>query len=179
MRDHVLTGLLTLGCATVRPCAAQVRVEISPFVGGYVPGGDFANIWGSGLDGYSSESVRQDIAPALGVSLVACAGQKLALAVGVGYSASGTVTRGTTCSAIPVPGTFTCGPMSSDTSGSVVTASARALVFLTAPAVRRPSFYLIAGLGWVGHSGGSPAGATNDFGPDLGVGLRPPASGCR
>ncbi len=56
----------------------------------------------------------------------------------------------------------------------MVVASARALVFLRPPALRRPLPYLIAGLGWLSHGG--PAGATTDLGPDLGVGLRLPVT---
>ena len=44
------------------------------------------------------------------------------------------------------------------------------------PCVLRPSPYLIAGLGWLSHSGSSAAGGKTDFGPDVGVGLRLPVT---
>jgi hypothetical protein len=82
-----------LGAATIISVAPRSgQVEITPFGGVYLSIGDFANMGGASPDGSFSESVRHDVAPAGGVCLIGRVSQKLALAVAVGYSPSGTVT---------------------------------------------------------------------------------------
>jgi hypothetical protein len=172
--------------AVVPPCSAQHAIEITPFVGAYLPGAARAtasygcfSIDTACLD---STAVGQHNAVMGGVRLTAWLSRRFATEVGVAYSPSGTVNRTTDCGCIAGGGCFCSPPVTvADMSSRVVTGSARVLFTFTPPTLRHPSPYAVAGIGVFHRSGpgyqaaGQVAGTTvpsTDWGPVIGVGAR-------
>ena len=182
-----LSTLLTFAIAP--PSAAQVRIELTPEFGAYLPNtnlvetvpgscasefdflGDPCGTFGAPV------SIRQKTAPMVGGLITAWIGRRVGADVALGYAAS------TMTSVAPYspPALATLPAVVGDTAAYVVSGSARMLYDLT-PQFRRASVYLGAGVAFVKHGGvgydvtvqtftGSVRGRT-DWGPVLGIGAR-------
>jgi hypothetical protein len=173
------------------PCLAQVRVEATPFVGTYVPGLALVldSVSECGIDTcyVSGATVRQTTALIGGALLSAWLGKWVAVEIGGGYSPGRTVTGNYDCSC-GIGGCFGSCPSETHASAHVVTGSARLLITLAPPKVRRPSPYVIAGGGVVNHGGrgfdaaeqtAGTALQSTYWGLILGVGVRMPLTPTR
>ena len=180
--------------AAVHPCAAQVRVEVTPFVGVYFPGAhlvDMERAGDFGDDTYtlSGANVRQARALNGGGQLTAWLGNQVAIEVTGAYSPGETVTSTYACNCV-VPGGCYPKPcvIDTDKSAHVVTGSARLLLAFAPPRVRRPSLYVVVGGGVVNHGGtgfhaaeqtAGTALQSTYWGPIVGVGVRLPLTPTR
>src|SRR3989442_13626228 len=113
------------------PCPAQMRVEVTPFVGAYLPGAGLSSdtVREGGIDTYylSGATVRQTSALIGGAHLTAWLGKQIAVEIAGGFSPSGTVTRHYTCGG-QVTEPFPSGCIVSDPQAAyVVMGSARLL----------------------------------------------------
>jgi hypothetical protein len=178
--------------AVVPPCSAQHAIEITPFVGAYLPGAARAtasygcfSVDTSCLD---STTVGQHNAAMGGVQLTAWFGRRFAAEMGVAYSPSRTVSRTSECgcTAIGGGGCSGCSTLTaSDASSRVVTGSARVLFTLRPSTLRHASPYGVAGIGVFHRSGPGVQAAeqtvgtavpSTDWGPLIGVGVRVPVT---
>jgi len=186
---RLLTSCLVTLAAT-QPCAAQVRVEVTPFVGAYLPnatvltvppspGGCLAGstlpqhaatarVTGSLLGGLQcgGAHVHQRSAPIVGGQITGWLGSRLAVDLSLGYSWSGVVSE-------PCCSTFLPLGVGGDTSAHVVIGSAQFL--FVAPFTVRSSLYLIVGGAFVAHRGDGYAiigNAPTEWGVAFGVGVR-------
>jgi hypothetical protein len=143
-----LCVLAALGAA---PCAAQGRLELSPFAGLYVPAAHVVDISAFCPGGPCGEVVAQGIAPIVGVRLTAWGSDRVGLDFSLGYSRSRVTRHGLLAE---IPSGVLVGRTATDTSGtaSITTGSARVLIRLS-PHTDRSSLYLAAGLAVVSHGG--------------------------
>ncbi len=83
-----LTLLLTLTTAAVAPCSGQARIEVTPFVGAYLPGNDFGSkiVTDGGVDERytSGTSWGQEDAPIAGAQFAIWPGNRIAVELGPG-----------------------------------------------------------------------------------------------
>jgi hypothetical protein len=187
--------LLLLTAATlavVRPCSAQHGIEITPFVGAYLPGADSrvtaSTDMGVDVNTIYGTEVGQDNAVVGGVRLTAWFSRRFATEVSVAYSPSGTASRAYDCwHSFNFGGSDYCSSATvTDKSSRVVTGSARVLFApLSPPTQRHPSLYVVAGIGVFHRSGpgfqaaeqtAGTAVPSTDWGPVVGVGARVPVT---
>lgn len=184
----LFSSLLFLTAATVLvvpPCSAQHAIEITPFLGAYLPGADsrVTVSYGHSFDTYTKDSaaVGQHPAATGGIRLTAWFGRRWATEMSIEYSPSGTGIRADDCNCIAGGGCVCSSVTATDMASRIVTGSARVLFGLSSPALRHPSPYAVAGIGVFHRSGPGfeAAGQTaetaipsTDWGPLLGVGAR-------
>lgn len=174
-------------------CSAQRAIEITPFVGAYVPGAASratASYGCQGVDTYCIEgtAVGQDNAVIGGIRLTASFSRRFATEVGLAYAPSGTASQmyDCPCSANFGGQCFGCSFTTvADASSRLVTGSVLALVtpFLTRPHHR--SLYVVAGIDGFHRSGpgfqaavqaAGGAWPSTDWRPVIGLGARVPVS---
>jgi len=184
-----LLPFVTMLVAITTSSAAQVRIELTPQVGAYLPNTNLVetvpgscvsefDFLGDPCGTYGKPvSVRQKTAPMVGGLVTVWIGRRFGADVALGYAAS----TMTSLAPYSPPALATLPAVIGDTAAYVVSGSARVLYDLT-PRFRRSSVYLGAGFAFVKHGGvgydvtvraftGSVQGHT-DWGPTFGVGAR-------
>jgi len=165
---------------TASPCAAQVSVEVTPFVGLYAPTADIldgydyvVSVLGpdvscGGATNFCSAVMRQRMAPTVGGRLTTWLDRRFAVELALGYSESSVTGFGQVAR---TPGGPSITPVYA--SASIVAGSAR--ILLSTPRTYATSFYVLGGWAFVAH-GGAPYNdsftSTTGWGPVLGIGTR-------
>jgi hypothetical protein len=185
----LLATLLAAATFAVSPCAAQVRVEITPFAEAFMPNGDLGDYGGTSEfttpDGEISESYSATPrgTSVWGAQLTAWFGKQVAVELGAGYSPSASIAQQRTSTWLDGGPFATCDfpqtcTSTAEASTQLTVGSARLLVTLSPPTVGHPSLYVIAGVGVVNYNGAPLQefgyGGATEWGPDLGVGVRMP-----
>jgi hypothetical protein len=161
-------------------------LEVTPFVGTYLPGGALVidtvfELTGTDTYYISGAAVRHQRALGAGAQLSAWFGSHVALEIAGAYAPSGTVTRTYACDCQATGGCPSNCVTSDPEAAYVVTGSARLLVPFAPPRVGRPSLYVVAGCSVVNHGGmgfdaaeriAGHALQSTYWGPIVGVGAR-------
>src|SRR3989449_7947572 len=112
--------------AAAAPSAAQGRLEVTPFVGVYVPAAHVIDISAFCPGGPCGEVLKQQVAPLFGARVTAWVRERLALDLSLTYSRTGVIRHGLLAE---IPTGVIVGPTATDTSGTanITTGSARVL----------------------------------------------------
>ena len=192
-RNTVLAfAAVAASLAAAPPCAAQMRVEVTPFVGAYLPRAGLASdtVRESGIDTYdlNGATVRQTSALIGGAQVGAWLGKQVAAEIAGGFSPSGTVTRHYACGGL-VTEPFPSGCIVSAPQAAYVVMGGARLLVTSAPArLGRPALYVVAGWSVI-NRGGSGLDAAEQisghalqrtyWGPIIGIGVRMPRTPTR
>jgi len=170
--------LTALSIATAARVEGQVRVEIAPSAGAYLPNSDVINVGpacSAGIPGINfacgkpTTVVAQETAPLLGGRVTFRTRGRIGADVSLGYAASRLTS-----------GTFVSSGALLDTTGPVIAGSFRVLYDLAASS-SRTAFFVAAGVGFLVHEtdysaslNGYPVAmqGRTDWGPVLGLGAR-------
>jgi hypothetical protein len=129
--------------ALAKPCSAQVRVELTPFVGSYRPIENLVPT--NGLADFYTTNVRQQAGLSFGGRVTAWLTDRLAIEGSYAYLEGGTART------VDEPCVdFLCGPVTSNTPGHLWMVNGQ-LLFIVAGRASSPVFYVSGGPSYIGN----------------------------